>query len=60
MIPPIAGPANMPTLSIVLATTFAAVNSTGVRASFGSSAACAGRKAMPAVRASPAIANTIQ
>jgi len=44
--PPRAGPANMPTLEIVLIETLAAVNSSGVRASEGSSACCAGWNAV--------------
>ena len=44
--PPIAGPTNQPALSIVLPVTFAAVSSRGVRASDGSNAASAGRKAV--------------
>ena len=45
--PPSAGPRNVPTLSIVLEATFAAVSSAGVRTSDGSSADCAGRKTVP-------------
>src|SRR5512146_1231975 len=41
--PPIAGPAKLPTLSIVLEETFAAVSASGDSASDGSSAASAGR-----------------
>ena len=41
--PPIAGPPKIPTLSIVLETTFAAVSSSGVRANAGVSAASADR-----------------
>ena len=41
--PPAAGPRKMATLSIVLPATFAAVSSSGVRASAGTSAAWAGR-----------------
>ena len=44
---PSAGPANEPTLSSVLEETFAAVSSSGVRASEGRSAASAGRKTVP-------------
>ena len=44
--PPIAGPAKAATLSTVLEVTFAAVSSSGVRASEGTSADCAGRKAV--------------
>ena len=40
--PPSAGPANMPTLEIVLPTTFAAVSSSGEFTREGSNAACAG------------------
>ena len=40
--PPIAGPPKIPMLSIALADTFAAVSSSGVRTSDGTSAACAG------------------
>ena len=39
--PPSAGPANRPMLSTVLATTFAAVSSSGVETSDGVNAACA-------------------
>jgi hypothetical protein len=46
--PPNAGPTNTPTLSIVLAVTFAAVRSSGSSANPGSTAACAGRNAPPA------------
>ena len=46
--PPIAGPANDDTLSIVDDIAFEAVNSSGVRAREGSSAAWAGRKAVEA------------
>ncbi len=38
-----AGPRKMPELSIVVTTRFAAVSSSGVRASCGSSADCIGR-----------------
>ena len=41
-IPPIAGPANMPTLDTVLPTRFAAVSSSGESTSNGMRAACAG------------------
>ena len=44
--PPSAGPAKLPTLSIELDATFAAVSSSGRVASDGSSAACAGRNAV--------------
>ena len=44
--PPSAGPTNSPTLSIVLAVTFEAVSSSGVRARPGTSAAWAGRNAL--------------
>jgi hypothetical protein len=54
--PPIAGPAKVPTLSIVERTTFAAVSSSGVRARWGRSADSAGRKAVPRIEASPASA----
>ena len=47
MIPPMPGPRKMLALSIVPATAFDAVSSTGVAASFGVSAACAGRKGVP-------------
>jgi hypothetical protein len=53
--PPIAGPRKMPTLSIVLAATFAAVSSSGVRASVGTRAASAGRNAVAATPTSAAI-----
>ena len=46
MTPPIAGPANMPTLEIVFSARFDAVSSSGVDASDGSSAACAGPNAV--------------
>ena len=46
--PPRAGPRNEPTLSIALELTLAAVSSSGVRASDGSSAACAGRNVFEA------------
>ena len=45
--PPSAGPTKIPTLSIVVAVTFAAVSSSGLRARFGTSAAWAGRNAVP-------------
>jgi hypothetical protein len=48
MTPPIAGPATLVTLSIVLEVALAAVSSSGVRASEGKTAACAGRKAVDA------------
>ena len=51
--PPIAGPAQKPRLSSVLELTFAAVSSSGVRASAGSSAACAGRKAVEITDVAP-------
>ena len=54
--PPSAGPPKMPTLSIVLAATFAAVSSSGVRASDGMRAASAGRKAVAATPTRPAMA----
>ena len=44
--PPSAGPAQKPRLSSVLELTLAAVSSSGVRASEGSRAACAGWKAV--------------
>ena len=44
--PPRAGPTQKPRLSIVLELTLAAVSSSGVVASEGSSAACAGWKAV--------------
>ena len=44
--PPIPGPMNMAALSMVTATAFAAVSSSGVRASPGTSTACAGRNAV--------------
>ena len=46
--PPSAGPMKLPTLTIVLVATFAAVSSSGVRASDGSSAAWAGQKIVAA------------
>jgi len=49
MIPPSAGPANAPTLSIVDDATFAAVSSSGVRASPGRIAACAGLNAVETI-----------
>ena len=54
--PPRAGPAKMPTLSIVVAVTFAAVSSSGLRASPGTSAACAGRNAVEATETTTASA----
>ena len=54
--PPMAGPAKLPTLSTVLATTFAALSSRGSRTSDGSSAAWAGRKTVPAIVATTMIA----
>ena len=54
--PPRAGPAKAPTLSIVLEATFAAVSSSGDRASEGKRAAWAGRNAVPAAEASAASA----
>ena len=53
---PSAGPANEPTLSIVLDETFAAVSSSGVRAIVGRSAASAGRNTVPAVVVRMAVA----
>ena len=53
--PPMAGPPKMPTLSIELAATFAAVSSSGVRASVGTRAACAGRNAVAAIPTAPAM-----
>ena len=47
--PPMAGPANDPMLSIVLAAVFAAVSSSGVSASEGRRAARAGVNAVPAM-----------
>ena len=44
--PPRAGPTQNPRLSSVLELTFAAVSSSGVRASTGRSAACAGWNAV--------------
>jgi hypothetical protein len=52
--PPIAGPAKLPTLSIVLRVTFAAVSSSGLRASSGRSADSAGRNAVARIAATPA------
>ncbi len=46
--PPSAGPASMPTLEIVLMATFADVSSSGVLASDGSNAPCAGWNAVDA------------
>ena len=54
--PPIAGPAKLMTLSIVLDATLAAVSSAGVRAREGRIAACAGRKAVATTETSPAMA----
>ncbi len=51
-----AGPTKRPMLSSVLTTALAAVSSPGVRASEGVSAASAGRKGVPTIIASPAIA----
>ena len=53
--PPSAGPPKIPTLSIVLAATLAAVSSSGVRASEGIRAASAGRKAVAATPTRPAM-----
>ena len=47
--PASAGPANTATLSTLLATAFAAVSSSGVRASDGVSAACAERNGVVAI-----------
>ncbi len=52
--PPIAGPAKLPTLSIVLRATFAAVSSSGVLARAGRIADSAGRKAVLSIEAVPA------
>ncbi len=52
--PPSAGPANMPTLDVVLSATFDAASSSGVRTSEGRSAACAGWNAAPAIEATTA------
>ena len=54
--PPRAGPPKMPMLSIELAATFAAVSSSGVRASEGISAAWAGRNGVAAMLTSDASA----
>ena len=51
--PPSAGPPRSPTLAIVLETTFAAVSSSGVRASDGRSAASAGWNAAAAAATRP-------
>ena len=51
--PPRAGPRNMPTLSTVDDARLAAVSSSGVRASDGSSAAWAGRKPVPTAAERP-------
>ena len=52
----IAGPTNEPTLSNVLEETFAAVSSSGVRASVGRSADSAGRKTVPRIEVQTASA----
>ena len=54
--PPSAGPTKLPRLSIVLRATFAAVSSSGVRASSGSAADSAGRNAVPRIEVIPASA----
>ena len=54
--PASAGPAKMAMLSNVLATAFAAVSSSGVRASVGVSAACAERNGVAAMAAATASA----
>ena len=51
---PTAGAANPASVAIVLAARFAAVSSSGVRASDGRMAACAGRKAVEASVTIPA------
>src|SRR5947207_11870899 len=52
--PPIAGPTKLARVAIVLAATFAAVSSSGVRASDGNAAACAGRNAVDESVTTPA------
>ena len=52
--PPIAGPAKLPMLSIVLRVTLAADSSSGVRASSGRRDDSAGRNAVARIEASPA------
>ena len=54
--PPSAGPANVPTLSIVLPTALAAVSSSGALASDGVRAAWAGWKAVDTIATSTASA----
>ena len=54
--PPIAGPTRKPTLAIVLIATFADVSSSGVVASDGSNAACAGGKAVETIETKTASA----
>ena len=54
--PPSAGPTKVPMLSTVEDVTFAALSSSGVRASDGSSAAWAGRNAVPITLTSPTAA----
>ena len=56
--PPRAGPAQDPRLSSVLELTLAAVSSSGVLASAGRRAACAGRKAVEITDATPTSAYT--
>ena len=58
-IPPTAGPAKAPTDSIVDEETFAAVNSSGVRASAGRSDDSAGWNAIPQIGPKAAMTNTI-
>ena len=56
--PPRAGPANDPMPSTALATTFAAVSSSGVRVTDGSSADCAGMNAEDATADRPTASST--
>ena len=51
MMPPMPGPRKIATPSTVVATALAAVSCSGVRASSGSSAACAGRKMLVVIAA---------
>src|SRR5436190_3273914 len=57
--PPIAGPAKLPIAAIVLIATFAAVSSSGVSETVGSSADCAGLNVVDKMATSPASAYTM-
>ena len=56
--PPIAGPANIPTLATVFIAAFAAVSSSGLDTSDGRSAPCAGAKSVETIERTTASAKT--